>query len=163
MARVGVAVRAHHERMQMAVGPADRHLKDGVQPVERGVAGHLQPPPDGRRAAEQDDLQLVDRGVAFAGGGFSGGDHALKGDWYDLEYWAAKRRKSPSGRAAGRSVSAMWGVVTAGSVADVEHLTLALLYVCFHLPCLAESQTGRWGRLPSGRGAGGGADALVAL
>ena len=42
-------------------------------------------------------------------------------------------------------------------------LTPSLLYVCFHLPCLAESQTGRWGRLPPGRGEGGGADALVAL
>ncbi len=42
-------------------------------------------------------------------------------------------------------------------------LTPTLLYVCFHLLCLAESQTGRWGRFPPGRGEGGGADALVAL
>jgi hypothetical protein len=80
MARVGVAVLAHPKLMQMAVGPADCDLKDGVQPVEAGVARHLHPPPDGRLAAEQDDLQLVDRCIAFPGGGFNDGNHACSGD-----------------------------------------------------------------------------------
>jgi hypothetical protein len=35
------------------------------------------------------------------------------------------------------------------------------LYVDFHPPCLVASQTGRCSRLPPGRGAGGGAGALV--
>jgi hypothetical protein len=80
MARVGVAVPAHLELVQMAVGPAKRDLKGGVQPVEAGVAGHLQPPPYGRLAAEQDDFQLVDWCVAFPRGGFKGGNHAFNGD-----------------------------------------------------------------------------------
>lgn len=63
--------------MQVAVGPADGDLKDGVQPVELGVAWHLQPPLDGRLAAEQDNLQLVDRGTAFPTGAFNYGIHAL--------------------------------------------------------------------------------------
>ena len=73
-------VSAGLELVQVAVGPAHRHLDDGVQPAEAGVAGHLQPPPYGRLAAEQDDLQLVDRGVAFPGGGFNGGNDVFSGD-----------------------------------------------------------------------------------
>jgi hypothetical protein len=39
----------------------------------------------------------------------------------------------------------------------------SLLYVFFHLPCSAESRTGRWGRHTPCRGCGAGAGALVAL
>jgi|SRR2546427_1276410 len=42
-------------------------------------------------------------------------------------------------------------------------LSSVLLYVFFHLPCSAESRTGRWGRHTPCRGCGAGAGALVVL
>jgi hypothetical protein len=41
--------------------------------------------------------------------------------------------------------------------------SFTLLYVLFHLPCLAESQAGGWGRPSPCRGKDGGAGVLVAL
>ena len=58
------------EMMQVAVGPAQRHLEDGVKPSEVCVARHLQHPPDRRLAALQHHLQVIDRCAGFAGGGF---------------------------------------------------------------------------------------------
>lgn len=59
----------------MAVGPAHRHLKNGVQPGQAGVAGNLEPPPNGRLGAEQNDSELVAGSIASPGSGFDIGDH----------------------------------------------------------------------------------------
>src|SRR5712691_3922351 len=71
---------------------------------------------------------------------------------------------SPWPSPAGRGNTAPRAATSRGAL-DWRKLggRFSLLYVFFHLPCSAESRTGRWGRHTPCRGCGAGAGALVAL
>jgi len=56
-----------------------------------------------------------------------------------------------------RKVMVLIGLDTQGSPRGLGQP----LYVVFHRPCLAFSQTGGWGRRSPGRGSGGGANEIV--
>src|SRR5437588_12987559 len=65
--------------MQVAVGPAHRHLDDGVQPPEVRFARHPESPPDRRFDLSQSDLQTVDASTSdVRNARFNGCDHRAK-------------------------------------------------------------------------------------
>jgi hypothetical protein len=65
--------------MQVAVGPAHRHLDDGVQPAEVRFARHLESPPDRRFDLGQSDLQMVNASMSDdRNARFDGWDHRAK-------------------------------------------------------------------------------------
>ena len=100
------------ELMQVAVGPADGDLQDGVQPVQAGVAGHLYPPPNVLLSAEQDDLQVVDRENCFSSGGFDEGDHAFRSGCWQNQAVATRREDGQAGRRRWRPSARTGGSVS---------------------------------------------------
>ena len=109
--RVGEGCLADRELMQMTVGPAHRHLDDGVQPAEGRVARHLEPSPDRRFHGVQGDLQVVDVSTGDGRQTFNGENHA-----------SSLRRRPTPGKDGGESPrsaqrvhgtrgSIIWGVL----------------------------------------------------
>jgi len=77
--RVGVNGPSRRELMQVAVGPAYRHLDDGVQPTEVRFARLPQSPPDRRFDLGQSDLQMADASTSGdRNARFNGCDHRAK-------------------------------------------------------------------------------------
>lgn len=54
--------------MQVAVGPAEDRLESIVDAAQRNGARNLDAPPDRRVDFEQDDFELLDRGLDLGGG-----------------------------------------------------------------------------------------------